>query len=792
MSSSYNPHKIEQKWQAYWPKERHSYELHEGDTPYYCLDMFPYPSSDGLHMGHWRPYTIADVWARYQTMLGKKVLHPVGFDAFGLPAENAAIKTKTPPQIYTQRSITNFTRQLQEMGNMYDWSTRIVTSTPDYYQWTQWLFVQFYNHGLAYRKLSPVNWCPTDQTVLANEQVIAGVCERCGTKVIKKELKQWYFKITDFADDLLDFSTIDYPERVKTLQTNWIGKSQGTDITFEVANGDPVLSVFTTRPDTLMGVTYLAIAPEHPMVKTLATDRQNDEVLDYIKESSQKSEIDRLATNKLKTGVFTGAYAVHPLTKENVPIWVADYVIASYGTGVVMGVPAHDSRDYQFAKDYNLPIVYVIKPEQGESNTDSPYLDDGILVESGEFNNLQNNDGGKAIVQELEKHHLGHMSDHYRLRDWLVSRQRYWGPPIPIIYCEQCGEQSVPESELPVVLPEDVEFMPGGGSPLDRHPTFKHTSCPKCGGPATRDTDTLDTFVDSSWYYLRYTNPELKDKAFDYDQVKKWLPVDFYVGGVEHATLHLLYARFVMKALHKIGLVPYREPFAKFYGNGLIYLHGKKMSKSRGNVINPDDIVKQFGTDAMRGYILFMGPADQDVEWQTNGITGISRFLERAWKCFSNKQSTESSLSQFTQNCYQEINELLPRFYFNRCISSLMVAINKAEESGLTRNDAIALCQLFAPFFPHFAEEIWQSLGHTESVFSSNWPIMEVRENTHITYAIQVNGKTRGLLETDRNTVKEDLIDQARKLEAIIHFTSGKKEENVIFISGRIINFVVK
>lgn len=795
MASKYNPHKIESKWRAMWPKERESYKLPEGAEKYYVLDMVSYPSSEGLHMGHWLPYTIADVWARYQVLQGKHVLSPVGFDAFGLPAENAAIKTQTHPAAYTQKSIANFSRQIQEMGKMYDWSTCINTSEPSYYKWTQWIFLQLYKNGLAYRKTGLVNWCPSCQTVLANEQVEAGRCERCKTEVTKKELKQWYLKITDFAEELLNFDGLDWPEKVKTLQKNWIGKSEGAEIQFPITGTNKQITVFTTRPDTLMGATYLVLAPEHELVMQITTESQHEAVADYIAATQLEPEIDRIATDRPKTGVFTGAYATHPLTGKDIPIWIADYVLASYGTGAIMAVPAHDERDFVFARQFELPIIQVVATDEIGVD-EAAYSGPGVLVNSGTYDGLGHVDAGKQIIADLAEKGLGKRAVQYRLRDWLVSRQRYWGAPIPIIYCEKCGTQPVPESELPVRLPEDAEFMPTGGSPLERHPSFRHATCPSCGGAAERETDTLDTFVDSSWYYLRFTDPRNASAPFSKEQVEKWMPVDFYVGGTEHSILHLLYARFIMRALHRLGYVPYAEPFTKFLGNGMVYLHGSKMSKSKGNVVNPDEMVQQYGTDTMRGYMLFMGPVDQDVEWQPNGITGIHRFLYRAWDVFQRADTTHSdnSVRESIQEMYQTVSELLPKFQFNRCISAFMVAVNKIEDKRLSRREAEVFAVLLAPFFPHFAEEIWREvLGHTTSVFSERWPQVEVSLLTReVTYAIQVNGKLRATLTQGSDAEQSTVVAAAKSLPAVEEFLQGKEVVKTVFVPGRIVNFVVK
>lgn len=931
--SKYNPHEIEAKWRNTWPKERKSYELQPGDEPYYVLDMISYPSSEGLHMGHWLPYTIADVWARYNTLLGKKVLSPVGFDAFGLPAENAAIKTSTHPTAYTQNSIKNFSRQLQEMGKMYDWSTLIDTSSPEYYRWTQWIFIQLYNAGLAYRKASLVNWCPNCQTVLANEQVINGRCERCDSEVAKRDLKQWFLKITDFADDLLNFDGLDWPEKVKTMQTNWIGKSEGAEVVFDVEGSNETIRVFTTRVDTLFGVTYVVVAPEYSEVlKLVAADKQS-EVIAYIDAAKKQTDIERANDTRPKTGVFTGSYAIHPFTGEKLPIWVADYVLGSYGTGAVMAVPAHDERDYVFAQKYGLPIKHVIKPilgtpqensehrtsivavvydpeqqkyltidwgdlggtlfigggvdsnedvvsaamreiaeetgytdlkfikqteqvhyhyfahsknvarnidatgllleltspkkrateleqdEQGKFSVgwvskgeamakvhdvlhgyvfdrllnDSIYTSHGVLIDSGEFTGVDSSIARHQVADRLNEMGKGGRKTQYRLRDWLVSRQRYWGAPIPIVYCADCGEQAVNENELPIVLPPDAEFLPTGGSPLERHATFKDVTCQKCGKQATRETDTLDTFVDSSWYYLRYLSPRNTQNAFDKEQVAKWMPVDFYVGGTEHSILHLLYARFVMKALHRLGHVPYHEPFQTFFGNGMVYLDGKKMSKSKGNIVNPDEMVKLYGTDALRGYMLFMGPADQDVEWQQNGILGVSRFLGKIWSACQSQVEGGNIRPAVLQSA-QLITKFLNAKHFNRCISQFMILVREFDANPITTGEAKLVLTLMAPFFPHIAEELWQQLGCESSVFASRWPdIADFAEiNIDVTYAIQVNGKVRATITADSDADENTVVMQAKEIEGVARHLEGKSILKTVFIAGRTVNFVVE
>lgn len=781
MSSHYNPHEIEAKWQSIWPQKRRSFEIPPGGEPYYVLDMISYPSNEGLHMGHWRPYTIADVWARYQTMLGKHVLSPVGFDAFGLPAENAAIKNGTHPAEYTKQTIATFTRQISEMGKMYDWSTRLSTASPDYYRWTQWLFIQLYQAGLAYRKMATVNWCPVDNTVLANEQVINGRCERCESEVIKKELTQWFLKITDFADELLDFSGLNWPQKVKTLQTNWIGKSQGALIPFTEVSTGKIIEVYTTRPDTLFGATYLVLAPEHDLVESIISDNNRSEISGYIEAAKQKTDIERQAIEKSKTGLFTGSFATNPINNQPIPIWIADYVLNNYGTGAIMAVPAHDERDYQFAQQYGLQVKMVIEA------SNLPYIGHGKLVNSGQFTGRRSHDSMGEIVEVCG----GRQKTFYRLRDWLVSRQRYWGVPIPIIYCRDCGEQAVPLEKLPVVLPENVEFSLDGGSPLERHQQFRSTSCPKCGGVAERETDTLDTFVDSSWYFLRFTDPDNTQLPFTKEQIAQWLPVDFYVGGTEHSILHLLYARFIMKALYRLDFVPYTEPFQTFFGNGMIYLHGSKMSKSKGNIVNPDEMVRRYGTDALRGYILFMGPADQDVEWQENGIVGVVRFLHSVWDICA-KVTEGDVINPVIVQTNHAIHKYLDNKNFNRCISELMICVNELKRSGLNRVSAQHFIQLLAPFFPHLAEELWQSQGNNTSVFESPLAIMAVEGRDMIDLPVQCNNKYRGTVRLGTGLTETDVVTAVKNDHQLGPYLNNCHIQKIIYVPGRTINFVVK
>jgi len=779
--------------------------------------MFPYTSGD-LHIGHWYAMAPSDVHARFKRMQGYNVLHPMGFDAFGLPAENAAISRGIHPFTWTMQNIDNMRRQLKSIGAIYDWSREVITCLPEYYKWTQWFFLKLYQHDLAYRAKAPVNWCPRCQTVLANEQVVEGFCERCGAAVIQRDLEQWFFRITRYADELMEHDGIDWPERIKTMQRNWVGKSQGTEISFALDHpgiNDREIRVFTTRPDTVFGVTFMVLAPEHPLVGELTSPERKPEVEDYIAKSRRQTEIERLSTEREKDGVFTGAYAINRLNGERVPVWIADYVLLSYGTGAVMAVPAHDERDFAFAKKYNLPIRVVIAPPgwHGEE-LEEAYIEPGTMVNSGQFNGLPSQQGIEAVSDFLEEKGWGKRTVTYRLRDWLISRQRYWGAPIPIIYCPHCGTVPVPEKDLPVLLPEDAEFKPTGESPLKYHQGFVNTTCPQCSAPARRETDTMDTFMCSSWYFLRYTSPKCDTAPFDADKVKYWLPVDMYTGGAEHAVMHLLYARFFIKAIRDIGLVDFDEPFTRLFNQGVIIAQKQKMSKSRGNVITPDEYVSELGADAVRAYLMFVAPWEQGGEWNDSGISGISRWLNRVWKLVLGgysqdrevspdaKEKAERELSRITHQTIRKVTEDLERFRFNTMIAALMEFTNhltRVKEMGAVAPSAWEeainnLLLLLAPTAPHLAEELWQQTGHKYSIHNQRWPQWDeaLAKDEEITLVVQVNGKLR-----DRITVLASITeDEAKQIalgrQRVRAHLEGKEIVKVIYVPGRLVNLVVR
>ena len=822
MYEKYVAQDIEKKWQTYWEESGvFKTEYDPSKEKYYVLEMFPYPSGN-LHMGHVRNYSIGDVVARFKKMRGFNVLHPMGWDAFGMPAENAAIKHGVSPKDWTLDNIANMTRQQKELGLSYDWGREVATCKEDYYRWTQWIFQQFYKKGLAYKKEAKVNWCEHDHTVLANEQVIDGKCWRCDNDVVKKDLKQWFFKITDYADRLLDdLDTLDqWPDRVKAMQRNWIGRSEGTQFAFYVPKIDKSFEVYTTRVDTLFGVSYVVLAPEHPYVKELIQDASNKVELEaFIETLRNQSDIERTSTEAEKVGMFTGSYATHPITGKEVPIWIANYVLADYGTGAVMGVPAHDERDYAFAKKYNLPVNWVIQNAAQDldfASLDTAFTEDGILVNSGDFNGKTSEEARQALGDYFTEQGTGRKTVNFRLRDWLISRQRYWGCPIPVVYCEKCGEQLVPEDQLPVKLPEDVSFDGGAISPLATSENFLNTTCPCCGGPARREIDTMDTFIDSSWYFLRYTDARNDKEVFNKEIAKYWMNVDQYIGGIEHAILHLLYARFFVKVLHDIGLVEVDEPFKALLTQGMVLKEGSKMSKSKGNVVSPEEIIAKYGADTARLFILFAAPVDRDLDWSDQGVEGSYRFLGRVWRIIDTYQQLgasghHDSLSKDEKALRRELHRAIKKvtedldgkFNFNTAISTVMELVNAmyqfkdshdTVQSELAKELVEKLTLLLAPFVPHITEEIWHECGFEGSVHAASWPTYEESALVvdEVEVAVQVNGKVRDKLTVSVSLSKEELEAAAKALPRVQEFTEGKTVVKVIVVPKKLINIVVK
>ncbi len=803
--------KIESKWQKIWEKEKlYSFNKKNIDKKFYCLEMFSYPSASKLHLGHWYNYGLTDSFARYKRMKGYEVFEPMGFDAFGLPAENYAIKTGVHPETSTLSNIETMEEQLKKMGAMFDWNAEIKTCMPDYYKWTQWLFLKLYEQGLAYRKEAPVNWCPSCNTVLANEQVVDGKCERCGTEVVRKNLTQWFFKITDYAEELLtNLDTLDWPEKTKAMQRNWIGKSVGGEIVFTAESGDE-FKVFTTRADTLFGVSYVVLAPEHPLVKKLTTPDRLEAVEKYIEQTAKTDEIERLSTAREKTGEFIGAYAINPINSKKVPIYVADYVLYSYGTGAVMGVPAHDERDYVFAQKHNLPINVVVYGKDGEL----PFCEDGRLVNSGDFDGLESEEARKAILNKLLTVNKGQTKVNYRLRDWLVSRQRYWGAPIPIIHCEHCGAVPVPYKDLPVLLPKNVEFRPDGKSPLAKCDSFMNTKCPKCGAPAKRDPDTLDTFVCSSWYYLRYPDNKNPNMPFDPEIVNKMLPVDKYVGGPEHACMHLLYARFITKALRDMGYLKFDEPFTSLTHQGIILgPDGYRMSKSRGNVVSPDKYIETYGSDVFRMYLMFGFDYTAGGPWDDNGIKSIAKFIDKIERLVNkvadydkNKEykigHEEKALLYAEAYAVKNVDKDMNNFSFNTAVARLMefvTAINKYDaiegrSEALVLKTVDTLILLLAPCTPHFAEELWEMRGNKRSVFEEAYPTYDesalVKDEVEL--AVQINSKLKGKIVVSSDATEDEIKAEALNNETIAPLLSGKEVVKAIVVKGRLINLIVK
>ena len=795
-----NFNEIEKKWEDKWKKDKlYKYDPSSDRKKLYCLEMFSYPSGAKLHLGHWYNYGVTDTWARFKKMDGYNLFHPMGFDAFGLPAENYAIKTGVHPAISTDKNIETMEGQLERIGGSWDWDYEIKTCKEDYYKWTQWMFLQLYKHGLAYKKEAPVNWCPKCKTVLANEQVISGECERCSSSVIRKDMSQWFFKITDYAEELLTgLDNLDWPERTKSLQRNWIGKSVGAYVDFKVSETDLGFRVFTTRCDTLFGATYCVLAPEHELVDKITTSEQKEAVDNYKEKASKQSEIERTSTTKEKTGVFTGSYAINPVNGKKIPIWISDYVLSTYGTGAIMAVPAHDERDYSFAKKFDLEIIPVL---EGGDVSKEAYIGDGVHINSDFLNGLNKEEAIEKMSTWLKENNLGEKTTNYKLRDWLVSRQRYWGAPIPIIYCDDCGIVPVKEEDLPVKLPMDVEFTPDGESPLKKCDSFMKCKCPNCGRDAHRDADTLDTFVCSSWYYLRYPDAQNDKEPFNKDIVNKLLPVDKYVGGVEHACMHLLYARFFTKALRDMGYLNFDEPFKSLVHQGLILgPDGEKMSKSKGNTVAPDPLVEEYGSDVLRGYLMFGFNYVEGGPWTDDGIIEINKFyrkVERLCEAIKEDDSRYNDIDKVLHNSIKVIRNDIEKFQFNTSMSKIMEYTNilvKYEQSGIPRYYIEQLLLLLAPFAPHLTEELWQSIGNEYSIHNQSYPEFDekvlIEEEKEI--AVQVNGKLRATIKINISDSEDEVKEKALNAENVKKHTEGHEIVKIIVIKGKIVNIVVK
>jgi leucyl-tRNA synthetase len=807
----YNPFELEPRWRQHW-RDTGLYNTDLDDTgkpKHYAFTMFPYPSGN-LHIGHWYSAAVPDTRARYMRMNGYNVFFPMGFDAFGLPAENAAIKNNIDPAKWTYSNIERMTQQLELMGTMIDWNSMLRTCDPEYYRWNQWFFVQFYQAGLAYKKESYVNWDPVDQTVLANEQVIDGRGDRSGALVERRLLAQWHLNITRYAEELLNFDGIDWPERVRVMQTNWIGKSVGAEIHFPVTLQDGSsarITVFSTRPDTIFGGTFMVLAPEHALVDQITTPEQREAVNTYRETASRASEIDRMAEGKEKTGVWLGTYCTNPATGKQIPIYISDYVLVTYGTGSVMGVPGQDQRDWDFAEKFDLEIVRTVQPPADWEG--KAYVGEGAAINSGFLNGLNVADAKAKIIDWLEQHGSGTPKTTYRLRDWLISRQRYWGTPIPIIYCENCGEQPVPEDQLPVLLPENVEFLPTGQSPLKVLEDWKKCSCPKCGGPAERDTDTMDTFVDSSWYFYRYLDPRNGASAINPERVRRWLPADIYSGGIEHAILHLMYTRFWTKVMRDLGMIDFSEPALRLRNQGIILGEdNEKMSKSRGNVVDPDDLVSEYGTDTVRLYLQFIGPWDQGGPWAPKGVNGVYNWLGRIWNLFldapteSGESVSLKDLEFAVHSTLKKVTEDTDAFKFNTAIAAMMELTNllgKAKRSSLHSTPEFssalrALNLMLAPYAPHLAEEIWHRTGHASSVHLESWPAFDASKLTRDTFelVVQVSGKLRGKVDAPVGVSQVDALALARSIPNVQSFIHGKDVIKEIYVPGKLVNIVIK
>jgi leucyl-tRNA synthetase len=798
---SYPFKKIEQHWQEAWRKERSfSARCDPKRKKHYLLEMFPYPSGK-IHMGHVRNYTIADVAARFKMMHGYNVLHPIGFDAFGQPAENAAIKNKTKPDTWTHKCIDEMKRELKKMGFSYDWDRELATSESGYYKWNQWIFLKMLEKGLAYKKVSSVNWCPQCQTTLANEEVIERGCWRCKTQVQQRDLEQWYLKITDYKERLLeDLRQLkDWPERVITMQTYWIGRSQGVQIYFRLKGSDKIIPVFTTRVDTIFGATYLVLAPEHPLVKEIIKGKpQEKEVLKFIDKAAKVSKVVRQASDVKKEGVFTGCFAVNPVNNEEAPLWVADYVLMEYGTGAIMAVPTHDQRDFLFAKEHNLPMRIVIEGPQ--STVRSPqemkeaYEGDGVQVNSKQFDGLSNQEAKIKIAEWMEKTGIGKIETHWRLRDWLVSRQRYWGTPIPVIYCSKCGIVPVPYEDLPVELPPDAPFTGEGGSPLGKVKEFVSVLCPKCKGKARRETDTLTTFFDSSWYFLRFCSPQFDQAPFHQQEASYWMPVDQYIGGIEHAILHLLYSRFFTKFFKDLGMIDFDEPFQRLLTQGMVLKNGQVMSKSLGNIVDPDSMIQEYGADSLRLFILFAAPPQTELEWEQRGLEGAFKFLNRVWRIQDNlKEKADLSLVRALHKTIKKVTEDIEGFKFNTAIANIMELTNAIYQLGADQETFLNLILLLSPFVPHFAEELWQGLGQKESVFKHDWPRFnpDLLIEATVTIIIQVNGKLRSKMDVPADITQDKLKELILSDEKLKPWIQDKPIKKFIFVPQKLVNLVL-
>lgn len=817
--TKYNPKEIEQKWQTHWEASQLYHASDNSPKPkFYNLVMLPYPSGD-LHIGHWYNYSGVDAYGRFKRMSGYNVMQPMGFDAFGLPAENAAIKRGVQARTWTLANIENMRRQLKMMGAQWDWQREMISCQPEYYKWSQWLFLQFYKHGLAYRTKAPANWCPGCNTTLANEQVLAdGTCERCGSTVVRKEIDQWLLRITKYAEELLDFSQIEWPEKTVTMQHNWIGRSEGAEIRFKVEfeGKQETIPVFTTRPDTIYGATFFVLAPEHPWVAKITTPEQRAAVEAYVAQARHMTEIERMSTEKEKTGVFTGGYVTNPVSGKQTPVWIADYVLMGYGAGAIMGVPAHDQRDFEFARKFDIPIIEVIRPdEEGESDPATwhgPKLAYGTMVNSGSFNGTPGEKAKAAVIQYVEEQGVGQAMVTYRLRDWLISRQRYWGTPIPVVYCAKDGMVPVPEEQLPVRLPEHVQFKATGESPLRYEPDFVNTTCPTCGGPATREADTMDTFICSSWYFLRYADPQNATQAWSAEAMQRWLPVDQYIGGAEHAVMHLLYARFFIKALRDMGHLEFNEPFTRLFHQGTVLgPDGQKMSKSRGNVVAPDDFVSKYGADTVRCYLLFMGPFDQGGTFKAENLEGVWRFLNRFWSLVSENwtehpsevASNESkAIERLHHKTIKRVTDEISNLRFNTALAALMECNNaliklqheEVARSGAYQRTLESMMQLLAPLAPHITEEMWQMTGHSESIHTTDWPhyAEAMTKDEMFTLVVQVNGKVRERIETAADISEQEMRTLVLGNSRVASFIGEATVQKVIYIPGKLVNIVVR